>query len=93
MGLSVPHLGSGENHETANHNHRPGQIKQKEKSHVVDYHRNSNNLVAARIFRSEYKSKISENWQLDSRSDRYRRHTHHIEPPRGAITLLRFEDL
>jgi hypothetical protein len=44
----------------------------------VAYHRNSICIVATRLFRSEHKSKIPANRQLDSHADRYRRHTRHI---------------
>jgi hypothetical protein len=54
-----------------------------EKSHVVDYHRDSSNTVAARLFRSEHKSKIPAHRRLGSYSGRYRRHTHHITLPWG----------
>ena len=53
----------------------------KEKSHVVDDHLNSSHPMAARLFRAEYQLKLPENGQLDSRPDRYRGHTHHIETP------------
>jgi hypothetical protein len=51
---------------------------QKEKSHVVDYHRNPGNTVAARLFRSEYQFKFPENRELGSYPDRYCRHTPHF---------------
>jgi len=55
----------------------------------VDYHRDSSNSVATRFFRSEHKSKVPANRQLDSHSDRYRRHTCHIEPAWGDINSSR----
>jgi hypothetical protein len=55
------------------------QIAQKEKSYVVDYHCNSSNPVAARLFGWEHKSKLPENRQLDSHSDRYCPHPHRSE--------------
>jgi hypothetical protein len=51
----------------------------------VDYHRDSIYPVAARLFRSENQSKLPGNRQLDSRSDRYRRHTRHLAPPWGDV--------
>jgi len=69
--------------------HHTGRIAQKEKSHVVDYHRNSNHPVAARLFRSEHKSRLPANRRLDSYSDRYRRHPHHITPLWRGINLSR----
>jgi len=59
----------------------------------VDYHRNSSNTVAARLFRSEHKSKVPAHRQLDPRSDRYRRHNHHSAPPWDCVNLSRFDDL
>ena len=50
----------------------------KEKPHVVDYHCNTSNPVAARLFRREHKSKFSENRQLDPYPDRYCRHPHYF---------------
>jgi hypothetical protein len=47
---------------------------QKEKSHVVDYHRNSGNSVATRLFRPEHKSEFPANRQLDTHSARSCRH-------------------
>lgn len=43
----------------------------------MDYYCNSVYFVAARLFRSEYKSKFSANRQLDSYTDRHRCHTRH----------------
>jgi hypothetical protein len=40
------------------------------------------------LFRSEYKSKVPAHRQLDSYFDRYRRHTHPIEPPWGSVNLF-----
>ena len=67
--------------------HHTERIAQKEKSHVVDYHRNSNNPVAVRLFGSEHNSKSPTLRSLGSRSDRYRRHSRHIGPPRCNINL------
>jgi hypothetical protein len=58
----------------------------------VDYHRNSRNPVASRLFRREDQSKVPENRKLDSRPDRYCRHTRHIAPPRSDVNLARFDD-
>ena len=55
------------------------QIAQKEKSYVVDYHCNSSNPVAARLFGWEHKSKLPENRQLDSYSARYCPHPNRSE--------------
>ena len=52
------------------------QIAQKEKTHVVDYHRNSSNPVAARLFRRKYQSQVPEDRRLDSYTDRYCPHPH-----------------
>ena len=65
---------------TINHNQRTEQIAQKEKSHVVDYHRNSINPMAARLFRSQYTSKFSANGRLDPYSDRHRGDPRHFAP-------------
>jgi len=46
----------------------------------VDYHRNSSNPMAARLFRSEYKSRLSANGRMDPYSARYCRHPRHIAP-------------
>ena len=73
-----PNLATGGVTQTTTHNNHHKQIAQKEKSHVVDYHRNSNNLVANRLFRSEHKSKLPANRWLDPYFDRYRCHTYHI---------------
>ncbi len=53
----------------------------------MDHHRNSGNLVAARLFRTEHKSKLPAHRQLDSHSDCYRRDPHRFEPVRGHIDL------
>ena len=53
----------------------------------MDYCRNSSNIMAARVIRWENKSKTPKHRQLDSYSDRYRRHPHHIEPAWGDINL------
>jgi hypothetical protein len=58
----------------------------------VDYHRNSCNTVAARLFRTEHKSKIPGHRQLDSYPDRYRHHTHHLAPAWGGVDLSRSDD-
>ena len=55
------------------------QSLKKEKSHVVDYHRNSNHPVAARFLGWKHQPKLSENRQLDPCFDRYRRHPHRFE--------------
>ena len=44
----------------------------------MDYHCNSSNSVAARLFRWEHKSKFSKNRQLDPYSDRYCHHPHYF---------------
>ncbi len=69
--------------------HHTERIAQKEKSHVVDYHRNSSNPVAARLFRSEHKSRLPANRRLDSHSDRYRSHPHHITPAGYNVNISR----
>lgn len=53
----------------------------------MDYHRNSGNLVAARLFRSEHKLKLPTHRQLDSHPDRSRRDTRRFEPGRDYINL------
>ena len=58
----------------------------------MDYRRNSSHPVAARLFRSEHQSKVPTNRRLDSHSDRYRRHTRHIEPTTCDLKLSRFDD-
>ena len=58
--------------------YRANSIK-KEKSHVVDYHCNSGNPVAARLFGWKHKSKVPENRQLDSHSHRYCHHPNRSE--------------
>ena len=73
-GLSVPDLATGGITQTTIHNHRTEQIAQKEKSHVVDYHRNSGGTVAARFLGWEYKPKLPAYRQLDPHSDRHRGH-------------------
>ncbi len=67
--------------------HHTGQIAQKEKSHVMDYHRNSSYPVAARLFRAEHKSRVPANRRLDPHSDRDRRHPRHIAPPRDNVNI------
>ena len=69
--------------------HHTGRIAQKENSHVVDYHRNSSNPVAARLFRSEHKSRLPSNRRLDSHSDRDRRHPYHIAPAGDNVNTSR----
>jgi len=59
--------------------------KEKEKSQVMGYHRNSCSTVAARLFRSERKFKFPENRQLDPHSDRYCPHTPHFALTRDNI--------
>ena len=58
----------------------------------MDNHRNSNNPVAVRLYRSEYTSKSPALRTLGSRSDRYRRHPYHIGPPWDNINLWHFDD-
>jgi hypothetical protein len=67
--------------------HHIERIAQKENSHVVDYYHNSANPVAARLFRSKHQPQLSANRRLDSRSDRYRGHPHHIAPPWCDVNL------
>jgi len=55
----------------------------------MGYHRSPSNPVATWLFRSEHKSKIPTNGQLGSHSDRYRRHTPHIELASCDINLSR----
>ena len=58
----------------------------------MDYHRNSNNTVVARLFRSEHKSKLPAHRQLDPYSDRNRRNNPHITPTWDGVNLSRFDD-
>jgi hypothetical protein len=58
--------------QTAIHNQHTGRIAQKEKSHVVDYHRNSSNTLAAGFFRPERLFWLTANWQRRSRLARHR---------------------
>ena len=58
----------------------------------MDYHHNSSSTVAARLFRSERKSKVTENRQLDSHSARYRHHPRHIEAPWGSVNPSGFDE-
>jgi hypothetical protein len=51
----------------------------KEKSHVVDYHRNSNHPVAARLFRPEHQLKLPANRRLDPYPARDCPHPHRFE--------------
>ena len=82
MGITQTTIGS----------HHTQRITEKEKSHVVGYHRNSGNPVAARLFRSGRNSKPPALRPLGSHSDRYRYHPHHIGPPWGDMNLLVFDD-
>ena len=68
--------------------HHTERITQKEKFHVVDYHRNSNHPVAVRLFGSKRNSKPPALRPLGSRFDCRRRHPRHIGPPRCNINLL-----
>jgi hypothetical protein len=56
------------------------RVLKKEKSHVVDNHRNFGSAVVARLFRSEHKPELPANRQLDPYFDRYRCHTRRFEP-------------
>jgi len=58
----------------------------------VDNHHHSNHTMAAWLFRSEHKSKITTHGQLDPYTDRYRHHTHRIAPPWSVVKLYRFND-
>ena len=51
----------------------------------MDHYRNSGHPVAARLFRWKHNSKLPAHRQLDSRSDRYRRHTRRFEPVKDHI--------
>ena len=51
-----------------------GDFAQKEKYHVMDYHRNSSNTLAAGFPGWEYKPKITAYRQLDPYFARYRGH-------------------
>lgn len=53
----------------------------------MDHHRNSCNLVAARLFRSEHKLELPTHRQLDSHPDRSRRDSRRFEPGRDYINL------
>lgn len=53
----------------------------------MDNRRYSNCLVASRLSWIEHQPKVPENGQLDSCSDRDRRHSHHFEPPWGCKPL------
>src|SRR5512147_1610927 len=68
------------------------QIAQKEKSHVVDYHCNSSNPVAARLFGWEHKSKLPENRQLDPYSARYCPHPNRSKRAGDHLVLRFFEN-
>ena len=65
--------------QTTLHNHHTGQIAQKEKSHVVDYHRNPSHPVAARFPGRKYKPKVPAYRQLDPCFARYRSRPGRIE--------------
>ncbi len=54
----------------------------------MDYHRNTFRTLAARLFRSEYQSKVPANRQLDPCSDRNSRYPHHIKPSEGYLNRL-----
>ena len=56
----------------------------------MDYHRNSSNIVAARLFWWEHKPKTPAHRQLDPYVDRYRHHTRHIENPWNSVNLSLF---
>jgi hypothetical protein len=86
MGLPVPDLPTGGHHSTTINNHQTERIAQKEKSHVVDCHRNSVNPVAARLSRWKHKPKLPENRQLDSYFDRNRCDPHHFARVGNHIT-------
>ncbi len=49
-------------------------------------HNNSGNSMGSWLFRSEHKLELPKDWRLDPHADRYRHHTHHIEPPWCDIT-------
>ena len=53
----------------------------------MDYHRNSNHLVAARLFGWEHKPELPENRQLDPCFDRYRRYPHPFETNGDHLVL------
>lgn len=61
------------------------QIAQKEKSHVVHHHRNSNHSVVAWIPRFEHKPKFPENRRMDPHSGCSCRHTHHSKSVRDHL--------
>ena len=67
--------------------HHTERIAQKENSHVVDHHRNSNHSVAVRLFGPERNSKPPALRPLGSCSDRDRRHPRHIGSPRRNINF------
>ena len=64
----------------------------KEKSHVVHHHRNSNHSVVARLFRFEHKSKFPENGRVDSHSGCSCRHPYHFESVRDHLVSHFFEN-
>ena len=53
----------------------------------MDYHCNSNNPVAARLFGWKHKSKLPEDRQLDSHPARYCHNLGHSEPVRDHLDL------
>ena len=55
------------------------QIAQKEKSHVVHHHRNSDHPMVAGLFRLEHKPKFPENGRVDPHTGCSCRHPHHSE--------------
>jgi hypothetical protein len=63
----------------------PINHSEKEISHVMDDHRYFSNTVASRLFRPESQFKISAHRQLDSHSNRYRRHTPRTELTGGGV--------
>jgi hypothetical protein len=64
----------------------------KEKSHVVDYHRNSIHPVAARLSRWQHQPKLPENGQLDPHFDRHCGHPGYIEPVTYYLDPLRMDE-
>jgi hypothetical protein len=54
----------------------------------VDYHRSTTNIMAARRFRAEYKSKLPKDRQLDPYFDRYSGNTSHIAAAWGDINII-----
>jgi hypothetical protein len=67
----------------------------KEKFHghtIMDCYHRSGSSMASRLFRSERKFKLSEDWQLDPHADRNCHHTYHIAPPWSVVKLSLFND-